>query len=81
MCPVLHEFKFIDGASRSAGFQGGRAQGPTPKRPPTMFMCLAICATCTYHLVIFRDGCLFVDAINYISRPDGSISLEEYLIL
>jgi len=24
---------------------------------------------------------LFVDAINYIGRPDSSISLEDYLIL
>ena len=48
----------------------GRAKGPWPgvphqKCPPTMFMCLAICATCQYHLVIFitEEG-LFVDTIK-----------------
>jgi len=46
-----------------------------------MFMCLVICATCACHLVIFREGSLFVDAIKYIGQSDGSISLEEYLIL
>jgi len=46
-----------------------------------MFMYLAIRAKCACHLVIFREGSLFVDATNYIGRPDSSISLEEYLIL
>jgi len=68
----------------SARFEGGQeawAQAPHQRGAPTMFMCLAICATCACHLVIFREGSLFVDAINYIGRPDCSISLEEYLIL
>jgi len=46
-----------------------------------MFVCLAICAKCACHLVIFGEKSLFVDAINYIGRPNSSISLEEYLIL
>jgi len=33
---------------------------------PTMFMCLAICATCACHLVIFSEKSLFVNAINLI---------------
>jgi len=37
------------------GAQGARAQGPHQKGPPTMFMCLAICATCACHLVIFSE--------------------------
>jgi len=39
-----------------------------PRRPgsgsPTMFMCLAICATCVCHLVIFSEKSFFVDANN-----------------
>jgi len=31
--------------------------------PPTMFMCLAIYATCMCHIVIFSEKSLFVDAI------------------
>jgi len=53
--------------------------------PPTIFMCLALYATCACHLVIFSKKSLFVDAINYRPadkyRPDSSISLEYYLIL
>jgi len=45
-----------------SGVVGG-AQGP---RNPTMFMCLAICATCVCHLVIFiSEENLFVDAIKH----------------
>ena len=58
----------------SAGFWGGEG-------PPTMFMCLAIRATCECHLVFFNEKNLFVDAIKIIGRPNSSISLEEYLIL
>jgi len=43
--------------------------------PPTMFMCLAIYATCMCHIVIFSEKSLFVDAI--IGQPNSSISLEE----
>jgi len=28
-------------------------QGPHQRGPPTMFMCLAICAACSCHLVMF----------------------------
>jgi len=49
------------------GAQETRAQGPPPKRAPTMFMFLAICATCACHLVVFSEKSLFVDAINYRS--------------
>jgi len=44
----------------SAGFREGT-------RAPTMFMCLAICATCACHLVVFTEESLLVDAINYRS--------------
>jgi len=47
------------------------------KGPPTMFLCLAKCAC---HLVVFSEKSVFVDAFNYIGRPNSSISLEEYLI-
>jgi len=58
----------------------GGAQDPPPKRTPTMFMCLAIRATCGCHLVISaRKVCL--SALLIIIRPNSSISLEEYLIL
>jgi len=50
-------------SSHSAGFRGG--QGPPPKRGPTMLMCLAICTTCAFHLVIFiSEKSLFEDAIK-----------------
>jgi len=53
----------------------------TEPRAPTMFVCLAICATCASacHLAIFSEKSLFADAI--IGRPNSIISLEEYLIL
>ena len=53
-----------------AGFRGGqrvRAQGPPPKWPPTMFMCLAICTAYACHFVIFSEESLFADAISYRS--------------
>jgi len=46
-----------------------------------MFMCLAVCVVCACQLVIFSEKNLLVDAINYIRRPNSSISLEENLIL
>jgi len=60
----------------SAGFRGAKGPAPTApiKLPPTMLMCLAICATCACHLVVFNEESLYVDAI--IARPDGSVSLE-----
>jgi len=75
--------QLISSAQISAGFrgiQGAWAQGPHQRGAPTMFMCLAICATCACLLVIFiSEESLFVDAI--IGRPDGSISLVYHLIL
>jgi len=35
--------------SDSAGFRGGRPRAPSKQGPPTMFMCLAICAICACH--------------------------------
>jgi len=55
--------------------------GPKGARAPHHVLYLAICAICACHLVIFREKGLFVNAINYIGRPNSSISLEEYLIL
>jgi len=55
---LLQKMRFVG----SAGFRGG-SRGPGPG-PPTMFMRLAICATCTHHLVIFSEESLFVGAIN-----------------
>ena len=50
----------------SAGFRG-RPRGPGPG-PPTMFMCLVICATCACHLIIFSEETLFVDAISSVGK-------------
>ena len=52
----------------SAEFRG-EPKGPGPRvphqrGPPTMFMWLAICATCACHFVIFSEKSLFVVAIN-----------------
>jgi len=46
-----------------------------------MFMCFAKDATYACQLVVFSEKSLFVDASNYVDRPNSSISLEEYLIL
>jgi len=42
----------------SARFRGGQGA-------PTMFICLAICATCACHLVPFMEESLLVGVINY----------------
>jgi len=47
------------------GAQGAGPKAPHQRGPPTMFVCLAICATCGCHLVIFSEKSMFVDAINY----------------
>ena len=56
------------------GGQGARA--PHQGGPPTIFMCLSICVICACHSVIFSKESLFVDASDYIGRPDSSISLD-----
>jgi len=61
---------FIKLAHDSAGFGWGRA--PHQKGPPTMFICLAICAC---HLILFIEESLFVGVISY-RRADGNISLK-----
>ena len=38
---------------------------PHQKGPPTMFMCLAICATWACHLVIFSKESIFVEWTLY----------------
>jgi len=64
-----YEIFSITVPNSSAGFRGG-PRGPGPGHPtkqgsPTMFMCLAICATCACHLVIFiTEESLFVDTIK-----------------
>ena len=49
----------------SAGFRGARV--PPPKSAPTMFLCLAMCATSLCHLVIYSEESLFADVISYQS--------------
>jgi len=44
-----------------------------------MSMCLAMCATCVCHLVIFNKY-IGVGAILDTVRPDGSISLEYFIM-
>jgi len=63
----------------SAGFRG-RPKGLGP-RAPTMFMCLAICATCACHLVAFSEKSLFVDAINYRSAKQQHFTWRKFDIL
>ena len=46
-------------AELSDEFRGGRAQGPHH------FICLAICATCACHLVVFSEKRVLVDAIQW----------------
>jgi len=59
------------------GDKGTGPRAPYQKEPPTMFICLAICAC---HLIFFIEESLFVGVINYRSA-DGSISLKYCLIL
>jgi len=46
---------------------GSKGPGPPTKVGPTMFVCLAICATCACHLVIFSEESYLVDTISYRS--------------
>jgi len=55
---------FVNTIASAPDLGGGKGPGP---RAPTMFMCLAICATCACHLFIFNEKSFFVDAFSYIS--------------
>ena len=54
---------YVLSAPDLGGSQG--AQAPHQKGPPTMFICLAICATCARHLILFIEESFFVGVINY----------------
>jgi len=64
---LLYNFEEMLQTVNLSAFSAGFRRGPKEPGPrgPTMVMCLAICATCTCHLVIFSEKILFVDAIDY----------------
>jgi len=80
-------FNFIVDAlnitQHSAGFRGGKGFGSRAfhqRGPQTIFMRLALYATCACHLLIFSKEILFVDAINYrpfaLTKPTAIASLH-----
>jgi len=58
----------------------GGPKRPGPRAPHHVCAFSHICDMCV-PIGHFSEKSLFVDAINYIGRPNSSISLEEYLIL
>ena len=68
----LISMKMLRATFGSTGFRKG-PRAPHQRGPPTVFMWLAVCATCACHLVIFIS-----EEICLSAGQRSSISLEEY---